>query len=294
MADSPTMKSMSYENILTLQNIARTTVSDYYIRKDEIKFKNTIYKTDNVNIYEGEWRYERICVKEIALNEEINNELFVLSKCIHPKIVQFLGFTKHLDTVAIVFEYMENGNLLEFLKNNKLSNTKKINIMIEIAIAINYLHNRNPQTIIHRDIKPTNVLVNKHGNIKLSDFGISKIIHKVDTSCDNSHEKGTYIWMAPEVVMGINYNHTADIYSLGLVMYFIWTEKLPFEELKLITVQLMFMKIKNELVVAEIQNNEDLNILIKLCTSYDKYERPNCEEIINKLYDILEKINSDI
>ena len=98
--NSPTRikSTMSFENIGALQNIARTTVSDYYIKKNEIKFKNTIYKTENVNIYEAEWRYERICVKEIALNEEINNELFVLSKCIHPKIVQFLGFTKQAFT----------------------------------------------------------------------------------------------------------------------------------------------------------------------------------------------------
>lgn len=289
--NSPTRikSTMSFENIGALQNIARTTVSDYYIKKNEIKFKNTIYKTENVNIYEAEWRYERICVKEIALNEEINNELFVLSKCIHPKIVQFLGFTKQADTVSVVFEYMDNGNLSEYMKNNKLTKEQKIDIMIEITIAINYLHNRNPETIIHRDIKPTNILVNKYGNIKLSDFGISKIIQKIDTSCDNSHEKGTYVWMAPEVVMGINYNHTADIYSLGLLLYFIWTEKLPFEELKLITVQLMFMKIKNELSIAPIDDNEELNNLIKACTSYDKYERPSSSEIINILYDMQEK-----
>lgn len=292
--NSPTRikSTMSYENIGALQNIARTTVSDYYIKKSEIKFKNTIYKTEYVNIYEGEWRYERICVKEIAVNGEINNELFVLSKCIHPKIVQFLGFTKQSDTVSIVFEYMDNGNLVEYMKKNKLTKEQKINIMIEITIAINYLHNRNPETIIHRDIKPTNILVNKYGNIKLSDFGISKIIQKVDASCDNSNEKGTYIWMAPEVVMGINYNHTADIYSLGLLMYFIWTEKLPFEELNLITVQLMFMKIKNELCIALIEDNVELNNLIHACTSYDKYERPNSSEIINLLYNMQDKNQS--
>ena len=283
---------MSCENIGALQNIARTTVSDYYIKKNEIKFKNTIYKTEYVNIYEGEWRYERICVKEIAVNREINNELFVLSKCIHPKIVQFLGFTKQSDTVSIIFEYMDNGNLVEYMKNNKLTKEQKIKIMIEITIAINYLHNRYPETIIHRDIKPTNILVNMYGNIKLSDFGISKIIQKVDSSCDNSHEKGTYIWMAPEVVMGINYNHTADIYSLGLLMYFIWTDKLPFEELNLITVQLMFMKIKNELSIASIEDNRELNDLIHACTSYDKYERPNSSEIINILYDMQENNQS--
>jgi serine/threonine protein kinase len=280
----------SYENALFYKDIANTSVFDYFISERDIHYKNTILCYNGVNIYEAEWRHERVCVKKIDNNELICNELLILSKCIHPKVVQFLGFYRGNDKTSILFEYMENGNLFDFVRSNKLAPKNKLSILIDVTKALNYLHNRYPDIVIHRDLKPTNILINRHQEAKLSDFGISKMINKHSSKeyRDNSSEKGTYTWMSPEVLKGEYYNHTADIYSLGLVMYFIWTEDIPFSELNLSTIQLMFLKHNGELCIKEVDDFSELNTLIQMCTDYDIEKRPNTDEIINTLSTLLE------
>lgn len=270
----------SLDNLLMFQEIARTTVSDYYIKTNAIEYKKTIRQTEDIVVYEGEWRYDKVCVKKIQQNDNICNELFVLSKCIHPKIVQFLGFNRQDDNVFIVFEYMENGNLFEYLRHNDLTSIQKIGIMLDVVIALHYLHNRYPAMVIHRDIKPTNILIGKNGEAKLSDFGISKIIQR---GTSNSRERGTYTWMAPEVLIGTSYNHLADIYSLGLVIYYIWTERMPFDKCDFSVIQLIFAKLQYQIKVEDIEDNERINDLVKQCTNYDQHERPYTETIIEQL-----------
>ena len=80
--------------------------------------------------------------------------------------------------------------------------------------------------IIHRDIKPQNIFVNKNGDFKLGDFGIARVVEKTNSVMS---QKGTYTYMAPEVFQGRNYNETADIYSLGIVLYrFLNHNRTPF------------------------------------------------------------------
>lgn len=280
LASKHEVTASSLDNLLVFQEIARTTVSDYYIKTNAIEYKNTIRQTDDIIVYEGEWRYEKVCVKKIQQNDNICNELFVLSKCIHPKIVQFLGFNRQEDNVYIVFEYMENGNLFEYLRNHDLTPIQKIDIMLDVSIALHYLHNRYPAMVIHRDIKPTNILIDKNGDAKLSDFGISKIIQR---GASNSRERGTYTWMAPEVLIGTSYNHLADIYSLGLVIYYIWTDRMPFDKCNFSVIQLVFAKLQYQIKVENIDDNERINTLVKQCTNYDQHERPNTETIIEQL-----------
>lgn len=328
------VKSLSLENIRNLEGFARTTVSDYYIQTSSFKFKNTIFKNNKVSIYEADWKFSRVCVKKISLqantimddetkkniqkrnrrhslqniikskknetsetedlNNEKYNELLLLSKCIHPKIVQFFGFSKDNDSLYLIFEYMVNGNLQDYVKSYSLTIFEKIDILIDVTIALHYLHTRYPNKIMHRDIKPSNILLNEYKQAKLSDFGISKIQNKNDRSHDNSSEKGTYIWMAPEVLIGNAYNQTADIYSLGLVMYFLFSENLPFYQYNLNMVQLMLKKSKYEveLNLDEIKNAQ-LKYLIGMCVSRIITERPTAEYIIKVLYDILDDIEKN-
>ena len=270
----------SLDNLLMFQEIARTTVSDYYIKTNAIEYKNTIRQTEDIVVYEGEWRYEKVCVKKIQQNDNICNELFVLSKCIHPKIVQFLGFNRQDDNVFIVFEYMENGNLFEYLRDNELTPIQKIGIMLDVAIALHYLHNRYPAMVIHRDIKPTNILIERtvRRSCPTSEFRRSfNVEHLIQENA--GHTPG---WL-PEVLIGTSYNHLADIYSLGLVIYYIWTERMPFDKCDFSVIQLIFAKLQYQIKVEDIEDNERINALVKQCTNYDQHERPYTETIIEQL-----------
>lgn len=262
-----------------------TTTLDYSINLNDIKSIKTILQYNDVKIYEANWRFDKIIAKEISNNKNIDNELTVLSKCIHPKIVQFFGAHKGATKTTMIFEYMENGNLYDYIKNNTLDEQQKLLIMTDITKGLHYLHEREPNIVLHRDLKPANILINKHGDAKISDFGISKLVDK-RYSCDfttHSGEQGTYIWMSPEVLNHEEYNYQADIYSLGLIFYYIWKEKIPWSDKKMNTVQLMFAKNQNTLEL-DLDKRDPVQSLIDNCTSYNKHTRPNTTYIMNALY----------
>lgn len=258
-----------------------TSVDDYAISCDDIKEIEVIVAASRHRIYKGLWRHQLVCVKEIKSEEGISNELHILSKCIHPKIVQFLGADTRYHKTSIVFEHMENGTLREYMQNTKLSNHTKITMMIDILIGINYLHNRDPHIILHRDLKPENILVNKHGQVKICDFGISKLVVHGECTEVTGHtgETGSYIWMSPEVLKHEPYNFKSDMYSLGLIFYFIWTEKIPFAELNMNTIQVMFAKYGHKLPPCE-TDHPPLNTIINRCCSYQSESRPTSSELI--------------
>lgn len=114
----------------------------------------------------------------------------------HPNIVQFLGYVS--TPFVIVMELCPVGNLQNYWKSRRVSNSHKTRICIDVLRALAYLHNRKPSSIIHRDIKPTNVLMTESGVAKLTDFGLGRffahgdmIVHN-DTGAGGSFNKGSF------------------------------------------------------------------------------------------------------
>jgi len=264
-----------------------TSTIDYTISCDDIEELETIRIHKGCKIYIGRWRFKTVCVKELQNNKDIDNELVVLSKCIHPNIVQFLGAETTTTKTSIVFEYMKNGTLSDYLKGNKVNMYQKIIIMIDVMIALNYLHNRKPDTVLHRDLKPDNILVNVHGQVKIADFGISKMVEGTNKEMEgHTGETGTYVWMSPEVLKHEPYNYKADMYSVGLIIYFIWTEEIPFKNHNMNTIQIMFSKFRNELKLKKTHHIQ-LDDIIDRCCAYDMKIRPDSNVVITELQKIL-------
>ena len=113
--------------------------------------------------------------------------------------------------------------LPEWSREHAVTEEVVIKIGLDICSALKACHEMN---IIHRDIKPENIFVNKFGNFKLGDFGIARTI---DKTMSHLSRKGTYLYMAPEVYLGNEYGLTADLYSLGTVLYrFLNGNRIPF------------------------------------------------------------------
>lgn len=140
-----------------------------------------------------------------------------------PNIVYAEGFNilEHNDGVGCdIFIRMELlTSFKEHLERTDMSVGDVIDLGIDIASALEVCHSHN---IIHRDIKPANIFITDFGNYKLGDFGIAKELEKTSGALST---KGTPGFMAPEVARGVRYDCTVDIYSLGLVMYFLLNNK---------------------------------------------------------------------
>lgn len=151
----------------------------------------------------------------------------------HPHIARVLAFGIQDDFTYLIMDYYPNGNLRErHPKGQVVEPVKVANYTRQIADAVTYLHT---QQLIHRDIKPHNILIDDQGNLLLSDFGISVVSHSLDPLAPSHHDfEGTVIYAAPEQLLGTP-RRASDQYSLAVVVYELlcgaWPFNGSFEEL---------------------------------------------------------------
>jgi serine/threonine-protein kinase len=148
----------------------------------------------------------------------------------HPNIVQVYDFDVERDTPYMVMEFIEGATLkarLESLahRGQPLPLKAALKIIREIGQALAYAHRRN---MVHRDVKPANVMVDSTGRVILTDFGIAKILTGPQYTASGA-TVGTPAYMAPEQGLGQSGDHRADLYSLGVMLYQLTTGELPFD-----------------------------------------------------------------
>lgn len=161
-----------------------------------------------------------------ALRERFRQEAIMLSSLNHPNIVKFLNFVENEYGVFLIMEYVEGMTLDDYLnkKTGLLVEAKAFPMMDQILNAFAYAHERN---LVHRDIKPGNILVDNDGNIKVLDFGIAQILN--DAALQNDKYTGTPEYMSPEQIQGKPLDVRSDIYSLGVVFHQMLTGRPPYD-----------------------------------------------------------------
>ncbi|CAE7203661.1 STY13 [Symbiodinium natans] len=174
------------------------------------------------------------------LLDELLHEIELLSSLRHPDLVLFIGACLDKDSpVMCVTEYMPGGDLeRHFMAMRRKHQTlwrptfrQVLDWSSSIARALTFLHTRE-EPIIHRDLKPLNLLLTKHGEVKVADLGISKMMAAVAGDVyDMTGGVGSWLYMAPEVVRHRQYNEKVDIYAFALIMYFMSSGHHPFHQI---------------------------------------------------------------
>ncbi|KAK1439659.1 hypothetical protein QVD17_05479 [Tagetes erecta] len=168
-----------------------------------------------------------IAVKQLSSkskqgNREFLNELGVISALQHPHLVKLHGCCIEGNQLLLAYEYMENNSLARALFGPKkwqleLDWPTRYRICIGIAKGLAFLHEESRLKIVHRDIKATNVLLDKNLNAKISDFGLAKLDEEDNTHI-STRVAGTYGYMAPEYALRGYLTDKADVYSYGIVL----------------------------------------------------------------------------
>jgi serine/threonine-protein kinase len=144
----------------------------------------------------------------------------------HTNIVSIYDVGKDGETEYIVMEYIEGNNLKEIIRNYApLSTEQALNLGIQIAEAIRHAHEHH---IIHRDIKPHNILVTPDGRVKVTDFGIARAVSAA-TMTHTGDIVGSVHYLSPEQARGVQTNEQTDVYSLGIILYELLTGKVPYD-----------------------------------------------------------------
>ncbi len=145
----------------------------------------------------------------------------------HPNIVSVYDADRHDNTAFLVMEYVHGEDLKDHIdRGRRFTLDETARIMFDLLNALGYAHKHN---IVHRDIKPANLLMEKHGRVKLTDFGVARIQNSGEATRTRGAIVGTLKYMAPEQVQGVSVDSRADLFSAGVVLYQLLTDKRPFE-----------------------------------------------------------------
>ena len=204
----------------------------------------------------------------------------------HPNIVNVYDVIDEGDLHYIVMEYVEGITLKTYIRERKFLDIKEaISISIQVARGIKSAHDAH---IVHRDIKPQNIIISKDGSIKVADFGIARAISEETFSTVGV---GSIRYMSPEQAKGEKCDKRSDIYSLGISMYEMLTGRLPFEGDVVVSVALAHLEEK--MPAPSIYNasiSPRLDNIILTCTRKNPDKRyADLADLIEDLEDILVK-----
>ena len=160
----------------------------------------------------------------------ICHEVKIMKLLNHPHIVHLEDYFEDDEFIYIIMEYLSGGDLLEYVGENLLTEKISAKIIKEIARGIKYM---NLFGLIHRDLKPENIVFAKKNDIttlKIIDFGLTKTLGNDEKA---KEAIGTITYLAPEVFTHKPYNHKVDIWSIGIILYFLLSGFLPFDDEKL-------------------------------------------------------------
>ena len=206
-----------------------------YLLGDRYRIIDTLGEGGMANVYLAEdiILQRKVAVKILRLDLQkepqtlarFQREALATSELSHPNIVMVLDVGTDHGLPYMVMEYVDGPDLKEYIRaNSPLNLGNIIKIMDQILSAMSLAHKHN---VIHRDLKPQNILMDKHGNIKIADFGIAVALNQNSVTQTNS-AIGSVHYMSPEQTRGGLVTKQSDIYSLGIILYELITGNVPF------------------------------------------------------------------
>lgn len=245
-------------------------------------------------VYKGIDKYslETVAIKHVKLDQNssnselgdnkrsiIINEAEMLSNLKHPNIVKLINSFETSNTYELVLEYMECGSLETIVKKfGCLPEETVANLVIQILCVLDFLKEKN---IAHRDLKGANLLLDKNGKLKLTDFGLAKICTlQIDiSSTKGSRFAGTPYWMSPEMVKNCEaVSPATDIWSLGCTIVELITGNPPFHELNQFNA--FFRIIENDIPLDDLKISEKCLDFLKKCFIRNPLERANSTQLL--------------
>lgn len=159
--------------------------------------------------------------------ERFKQEARSARRLTHQNIVRIHDMFEHDKKKIISMEYIEGENLKDLLRRNTTFSEETIlNYLMQICEGLAYAHRLN---VVHRDIKPANIMLTDRNVVKITDFGIAKLLTQ-QRKKSTTMIMGTPLYMSPEQIQGDNVNHRCDIYALGVMLYEMVTGRPPFYE----------------------------------------------------------------
>ncbi|XP_044598289.1 mitogen-activated protein kinase kinase kinase 11-like isoform X3 [Cotesia glomerata] len=251
-------------------------------------------------VYRGYWRKHEVAVK--AARQDPDEEISVIKENVlqeaklfwlleHENIVQLEGVCLKEPNMCLVMEYARGGSLNRVLNGRKIRPDVLVDWAIQIARGMDYLHNKAPISLIHRDLKSSNVLLSEpienddlqYKTLKITDFGLAREVYKTT----RMSAAGTYAWMAPEVIKQSTFSKASDVWSYGVLLWELLTGEVPYKGIDALAVAYGVAVNKLTLPIPS-TCPQPWRFLMESCWASDSHGRPGFIEIL----DLLDEVRS--
>ena len=261
------MEKSGYKDFIIQKELGRGSFGVVYLVQQRISKRYYVLK--RINIGHIHMKFQQAALREVEILKKIN----------HPNIIKYYFSYIEDNTLSIITEYAEGGDLYQLLQRHRIKRTnipepEIWRIMLELSSALSYLHTNS---IIHRDIKCQNVFLTKNLTIKLGDLGASKFM----TAEMQATRVGTPLYLAPEMVKQQPYDHKIDVWGLGCILYTLTSKESPFIGPNLITLGISIIN-KNPKNIPAWYSNK-LNEIIMSMLQKNPDDRPNSVELDKSL-----------
>ncbi|XP_050383720.1 serine/threonine-protein kinase STY17-like [Argentina anserina] len=261
----------------------------------QLKFENKVGSGSFGDLYRGTYCSQEVAIKILKpervnaeMLKDFSQEVYILRKIRHKNVVQFIGACTQPPNICIVTEFMSRGSVYDFLHKQKgvFKLPSLLKVAIDVSKGMNYLHQNN---IVHRDLKTANLLMDEHEVVKVADFGVARVQAQSGVM---TAETGTYRWMAPEVIEHKPYDHKADVFSFGIVLWELLTGQLPYSFLTPLQAAVGVVQKALRPTIPK-NTNPKFAELLERCWQQDPIQRPDFSEIVEILQHLAKEVGNE-
>ncbi|XP_076464334.1 mitogen-activated protein kinase kinase kinase 11-like [Babylonia areolata] len=249
-------------------------------------------------VYRGKWRDETVAVKAARCDpdepisvttENVRKEAKMFWLLNHKNITALRGVCLTPPNLCLVMEYAAGGSLNRVLSGRRIPPDILVNWAQQIASGMLYLHEQAPLTLIHRDLKSSNILLKEvvdndnlsNKTLKITDFGLAREVEKTT----RMSAAGTYAWMAPEVIKSSRFSKSSDVWSYGVVLWELLTGETPYKGIDALGVAYGVAINKLTLPIPSTCPHM-FSKLMSDCWDQESHERPTFQNILKRLDEI--------